>query len=73
LILKTAREYEMKRICSLCGEMKDEEEFDMWFPAIRVRRYECKVCIKRETIKWWVKELIKQREREARRKNARRE
>jgi hypothetical protein len=56
---------EMKLICANCLKIKDEEEFDMWFPAIRVRKRECKECERRFRIKWWLKELEKQKQREA--------
>lgn len=49
----------MKRICVICGEMKDEVEFDLWFKAIGIRRYECRECNRKATIRWWLKELEK--------------
>jgi hypothetical protein len=59
----------MKKICVTCDKMKDESEFDWWFKSIGVRKRECRECERLYTIRWWLRELTKQRERERRRKN----
>jgi hypothetical protein len=37
-------EEEMKKLCHSCLIIKDEEEFEMKYPAIGVRRNICKSC-----------------------------
>jgi hypothetical protein len=54
----------VKKICKSCDRLLEEEEFDMWFPAIRVRKDNCKQCERRKQIEWYLKELRKQEERE---------
>ena len=39
---------EMKKICKCCRQLLDQEQFDMWFPAIRVRKDKCKKCERRQ-------------------------
>jgi hypothetical protein len=50
----------VKLICKVCDQLKDETEFDWWFPAIKVRKEICKECEKRELTRWMIKELEKQ-------------
>ena len=50
----------MKLICKSCDRILEEEEFDWWFPAIKVRKEVCKDCERNEQTKWMVKELEKQ-------------
>jgi len=53
----------MKLICKVCDEMKDEEDFDWWFPAIKVRKEVCRSCERNQQTRWVVKELNKQQKK----------
>ena len=53
----------MKKICKNCDRLLEESEFDMWFPAIRVRKEICKSCERKQQTKWIVKELRKQQKK----------
>jgi hypothetical protein len=50
----------MKLICKVYDQVKDETEFDWWFPAINVRKEICKECERRVRTRWMIKELEKQ-------------
>jgi len=50
----------MKQICKSCDRVLDETEFDMWLPAIRVRKETCKACERKEKTRWYLKELEEQ-------------